>query len=59
MRMVTMAMLSLFLPMMNGCTKEESLLDVATRAGAPLFDGMGDHSHPITSDVAYTQRYFD
>lgn len=59
MRMVTMAMLSLFLPMMNGCAKEESLLDVATRAGAPLFDGMGDHSHPITSDVAYTQRYFD
>ena len=52
-------MLSLFLPMMNGCAKEESLLDVATRAGAPLFDGMGDHSHPITSDVAYTQRYFD
>jgi tetratricopeptide (TPR) repeat protein len=45
--------------MLSGCAKEESLLDVVTRAGAPLFDGMGDHSHPITSDVAYTQRYFD
>lgn len=59
MRALTIAILSIILPTLSGCAKEESLLDVATRAGAPLFDGMGDHSHPITSDVAYTQRYFD
>ena len=59
MRALTIAILSIILPMLSGCAKEESLLDVVTRAGAPLFDGMGDHSHPITSDVAYTQRYFD
>jgi len=59
MRALTIAILSIILPTLSGCAKEESLLDVVTRAGAPLFDGMGDHSHPITSDVAYTQRYFD
>lgn len=59
MRALTIAILSIILPTLSGCAKEESLLDVATRAGAPLFDGMGDHSHPITTDVAYTQRYFD
>ena len=59
MRALTIAILSIILPTLSGCTKEESLLDVVTRAGAPLFDGMGDHSHPITTDVAYTQRYFD
>jgi len=59
MRALTIAILSIILPTLSGCAKEESLLDVVTRAGAPLFEGMGDHSHPITSDVAYTQRYFD
>ena len=59
MRALTITILSIILPTLSGCAKEESLLDVVTRAGAPLFDGMGDHSHPITSDVAYTQRYFD
>jgi len=59
MRALTIAILSIILPTLSGCAKEESLLDVVTRAGAPLFDGMGDHSHPITTDVAYTQRYFD
>ncbi len=59
MRALTIAILSIILPTLSGCAKEESLLDVVTRAGAPLFDDMGDHSHPITTDVAYTQRYFD
>ena len=59
MRALTIAILSIILPTLSGCAKEESLLDVVTRAGAPLFEGMGDHSHPITTDVAYTQRYFD
>jgi tetratricopeptide (TPR) repeat protein len=33
--------------------------DLATRAGAPLFEGMGDHHHPITSTDPDAQRYFD
>ena len=31
---------------------------LAQRAGAPLFDGMGDHQHPITTDNPDAQRYF-
>ncbi len=33
--------------------------ELATRAGAPLFDGMGDHHHPITAADPDAQRYFD
>jgi tetratricopeptide (TPR) repeat protein len=33
--------------------------DLATRAGAPLFDGMGNHHHPITTSSPDAQRYFD
>ena len=32
---------------------------LAARAGAPLFDGMGDHEHPITTRDPDAQRYFD
>ena len=32
---------------------------LAARAGAPLFDGMGLHNHPITTRVADAQRYFN
>ena len=32
---------------------------LATRAGAPLFDGMGDHHHPITTADPDAQRYFN
>ena len=31
---------------------------LAARAGAPLFDGMGDHNHPITTNDPDAQRYF-
>jgi len=51
--------LALILVTISGCSREETVLEVATRAGAPLFDGMGNHSHPISTDIAYTQRYFD
>ncbi len=37
----------------------ESRNDLAARAGAPLFDGMGDHHHPITTSDPDAQRYFD
>jgi len=33
--------------------------DLATRAGAPLFDGMGTHHHEITTSDPDAQRYFD
>lgn len=33
--------------------------ELAARAGAPLFDGMGDHTHPITTSDPDAQRYFD
>jgi len=33
--------------------------DLVRRAGAPLFDGMGDHHHPITTEDPDAQRYFD
>ena len=32
---------------------------LAQRAGAPLFEGMGDHQHPITTGNPDAQRYFD
>ena len=34
-------------------------MDLATRAGAPLFDGMGKHVHPITTSDSDAQRYFN
>lgn len=37
----------------------EPVADLATRAGAPLFEGMGDHHHPITTADPDAQRYFD
>jgi tetratricopeptide (TPR) repeat protein len=37
----------------------ESQGDLATRAGAPLFEGMGDHSHSITTGDPDAQRYFN
>ncbi len=33
--------------------------ELAARAGAPLFEGMGNHHHPITTTEANAQRYFD
>ncbi len=33
--------------------------ELAARAGAPLFDGMGDHHHAITTSDPDAQRYFD
>ena len=37
----------------------DSTVDLATRAGAPLFEGMGNHHHPITTSDPDAQRYFD
>ncbi len=32
---------------------------IVARAGAPLFDGMGEHHHPITTSDPWAQAYFD
>jgi tetratricopeptide (TPR) repeat protein len=59
----------LVLAMVVGCAKKEANIevaadepaagnDLATRAGAPLFDGMGNHEHPITKDPD-AQLYFN
>ena len=42
-------------PPADGLAEDE----LATRAGAPLFDGMGSHRHPITTSDPDAQRYFD
>ena len=33
--------------------------ELVARAGAPLFDDMGDHHHPITTSDPDAQKYFD
>lgn len=38
---------------------EASPQSLAERAGAPLFDGMGNHHHPITTSNPDAQRYFN
>ena len=38
---------------------ETDIQDLATRAGAPLFEGMGEFSMPITTADPDAQRYFD
>lgn len=44
----------------SGCeTLQEQQAEVVERAGAPLFEGMGSHHHPITTNNKYAQRYFD
>jgi tetratricopeptide (TPR) repeat protein len=35
------------------------LQQVVKKAGAPLFEGMSDFSHPITTSDPYVQRYFN
>jgi tetratricopeptide (TPR) repeat protein len=40
-------------------TPVESQADVVNRAGAPLFEGMGNHHHAISTDDPWAQKYFD
>lgn len=35
------------------------LQEVVEKAGAPLFEGMSDFTHPITTSEPFVQRYFD
>jgi len=36
-----------------------SQAEIISRAGAPLFDGMGNHHHPVTTRDPWAQKYFD
>jgi tetratricopeptide (TPR) repeat protein len=50
--------------LLGACSKSspkppESDAELIARAGAPLFDGMGNHHHPITTDSIGAQKYFD
>lgn len=63
MKTTTLALCATLL-MLSGCGQDKSAssedpLELAQRAGAPLFDGMGDHHHPITTRDPNAQRYFD
>jgi len=46
-------------PETSGAGTGDERLSLAQRAGAPLFDGMGDHHHAITTSSPDAQRYFD
>ena len=46
-------------PVQSDSAATENINDLATRAGAPLFDGMGEHHHQITTTDADAQRYFN
>tara|TARA_B100001059_G_scaffold226438_1_gene254785 strand:+ start:109 stop:1776 length:1668 start_codon:yes stop_codon:yes gene_type:complete len=41
-----------------GCSNNSDIL-LADKAGAPLLNGLGEHSHKISSSVNGVQRYFD
>ena len=68
-RIAFVSLLSIMLSL-TACSREEAPAetaadatetksDLATRAGAPLFDGMGSHRHPITTSNPDAQKYFD
>lgn len=42
-----------------GRSQSEADIELATRAGAPLFSGMGDYSMAVTTRSSEAQRYFD
>lgn len=49
-----LAVLASLLPVAAG-----SVLGAETPSAVPLFTGLGNHHHPITTGVAEAQRYFD
>ncbi|MCA8900294.1 MAG: hypothetical protein KDA53_03505 [Hyphomonas sp.] len=46
-------------PVTDQLAAAETDAELAARAGAPLFEGMGDFHRPITTASAGAQRYFD
>ena len=52
----SLALFSIFL--FIGCSNNSDIM-LADKAGAPLLNGLGKHSHRISSNVDGVQRYFD
>jgi tetratricopeptide (TPR) repeat protein len=46
-------------PAEGSSTAASASPEVAGTSAAPLFEGLGDYSHPITTPSAQAQRYFD
>ena len=46
-------------PAAQGTAPEETQAEVVARAGAPLFEGMGEHRHPVTVSDPWAQNYFN
>jgi len=46
-------------PAQNISRSAETNAELVARAGAPLFEGMGDYHHPISTRDPGAQRYFD
>lgn len=46
-------------PPASEAATDEALQALTARAGAPLFEGMGDHTHAITTADPDAQRYFN
>jgi len=40
-------------------SEAEIQAEVVAEAGAPLFEGMGNHEHPISTDNPWAQKYFN
>ncbi len=40
-------------------TQPETQAEIVKRAGAPLFEGMGDYHRPISTGNSWAQKYFD
>ena len=48
----------IFMIFITACSSESDN-NLIKKAGAPLLDGLGDHTHPITTSVVGVQKYFD
>jgi len=46
-------------PTQTASQAPETQAEIVQRAGAPLFEGMGDHHHPISTEDPWAQKYFD
>lgn len=56
-------LLALSVALLSGCSREDaastSTADLVARAQAPLLEGLGNFTHPITTSDPGAQRYFD
>ena len=57
--LITAGIVALQIYSVGTSAAQSDLNELATRAGAPLFEGMGNHHHPISTEDKDAQRYFD